>query len=522
MYKMIIVDDEQFTRQGIIESVNWELMDIDIVGEASNGLEAMLLIHDTSPDIIICDIRMPKLDGISLINEVKPSHPNLQVIFLSGHSDKEYLKHAIKLSAIDYIFKPFQLHELISSIENAKKNCQQKNTKSVEKDVALELLNYQSSDANSPIFKDLPIDLHGNLICLIIKLNTSAIKSLSTKYDNSFDARIIAEHFYNAFRTSADKIFTHKFIMSCVGAGYVIHANVNEDFPRQMSISWLKEFFDTIEEGKNSISIGISSVCHCPEELHECYCQARDAVNANFLVGYGKLVFYKNLSTEEFVPFIQLQKNFYDNITNNNFTGATNYLEDYISYMQRCRPADIPIIKDVLASIAFWLVEQVKAFPNKNKNYITDIINYAPDILTIQQYLISQIEKYVNNISNLDNKGRILLEVEQYILKNYDKELSIKAIAQKVFITPNYLCYLYKSKTGKTINQFILETKMEKAQKMICDTNKKLGDISDALGYTNQNYFTRTFTKYFGMSPRAYRNKHGQSWIEYYDHEVEE
>ena len=73
MYKMIVVDDSEMTRQGIRASVNWEVMDVRIVGEAADGLEAMVLIHDTDPDIIICDIRMPKLDGIALINEVLPS-----------------------------------------------------------------------------------------------------------------------------------------------------------------------------------------------------------------------------------------------------------------------------------------------------------------------------------------------------------------------------------------------------------------------------------------------------------------
>lgn len=111
MYKMIVVDDSEMTRQGIRASVNWEVMDVRIVGEAADGLEAMVLIHDTDPDIIICDIRMPKLDGIALINEVLPSHPSLQVIFFSGYSDKEYLKNAIKLEAVDYLYKPLQLHE---------------------------------------------------------------------------------------------------------------------------------------------------------------------------------------------------------------------------------------------------------------------------------------------------------------------------------------------------------------------------------------------------------------------------
>ena len=155
---MIVVDDSEQTRRGISESVNWEMMDIEIVGEASDGLEAMVLIHDTDPDIIICDVRMPKLDGIALINEVLPSHPSLQVLFLSGYSDKEYLKNAIKLNAVDYLYKPLQLHELISAVEKAKKKCQSQKVHlpQREADLALSLLQY--SETGAP--PDLPLDLH--------------------------------------------------------------------------------------------------------------------------------------------------------------------------------------------------------------------------------------------------------------------------------------------------------------------------------------------------------------------------
>ena len=84
MYKMLLVEDEPATMEGIKSAINWSLLDVIICGEATNGLEAIQLIDNLKPDIILCDIRMPKMDGISLINEIQPRHPNLKVIFLSG------------------------------------------------------------------------------------------------------------------------------------------------------------------------------------------------------------------------------------------------------------------------------------------------------------------------------------------------------------------------------------------------------------------------------------------------------
>ena len=218
MLKMIVVDDSELTRRGICESVNWEMMDIQIVGEASDGLEAMVLIHDTDPDIIICDIRMPKLDrdaaeaalareryemvvldielgrernaGIALINEVLPSHPSLQVIFFSGYSDKEYLKNAIKLSAVDYLYKPLQLHELIGAVEKAKKKCLNKKVHlpQREADLALSLLQCGEDDAPA----DLPLDLHAPMVTLILQMSVAGEHVADRDYDSQLDDRLLA------------------------------------------------------------------------------------------------------------------------------------------------------------------------------------------------------------------------------------------------------------------------------------------------------------------------------------------
>lgn len=516
MFKMVIVDDEEFTRQEIRESVNWGHMDIEIVGEADNGLTAMVLIHDVSPDILICDIRMPKLDGISLVNELQSSCPDLQVLFLSGYSDKEYLKNAIKLEAVDYIYKPFQLHELISAVEKAKKNCLNKKSKSIrtDMDIALELLQYDSKEARSELFSQLPIKLDSSILSIVIKLNLSDVLLSNENQNDVFDTRIAAGHYYTSFRNAASGIFDGKFVMSCVGSGYIIHANVPPDYLRhQMSSSRLSEFFNVMDSGRTITTVGVGNPCSSVETLRTSYGQARDAAQAAFLIGYGKLIFFDKLSKEPFVPYTDVQEKLYENILGNNFTAAISYLENYINYMCGCQPQDISAIKDALASITFWINEHSERFSTNQKNYIIDMINYAPEIRDVKRYLMQQVDNYVNNIANLDNKGRILLEVEQYIMQNYDKDLSIKTIAQKVFITPNYLCYLYKNKTKRTLYQFILDVKMEKAQNMLCESNKKLAEVAEALGYGNQTYFTKIFTKYYGMSPRIYRNKNGKTTL---------
>ena len=254
MYKMIIADDSELTRKGIRESVSWEMMDIEIVGEAADGLEAMMLIHDTDPDIIICDVRMPKLDGIALINEIQPSHPSLQVLFLSGYSDKEYLKNAIKLNAVDYIYKPLQLHELISAVEKAKKNCLNKKNHHPQKDADISLTLLQYSEGQK--VEGLPIDLHAPLITIILMMNTADGHLADNEYDSQLDDRLIASRHFISFYTVVSRIFEGKFVMSCVGRGYVIHANVPHDFLiRQTAVQNLSPLLTTIDSVQDRKSV---------------------------------------------------------------------------------------------------------------------------------------------------------------------------------------------------------------------------------------------------------------------------
>lgn len=509
MYKMVIVDDSELTRRGIRTSVNWNMMDIDIVGEAADGLEAMVLIHDTEPDIIICDIRMPKLDGIALINEVLPSHPSLQVIFFSGYSDKEYLRNAIKLDAGDYLYKPLQLHELIGAVEKAKKKCMNKKVHlpQHEADLALSVLQWKDSD----VPENFPLELHAPMITLIIQMNADDGHVADNAYDSLLDDLLLASRHYLAFHMAAEQIFKEKFIMSSVGKGYIIHANVPADFlSGQAAEQKLAPLLSAIDSTQAGVVVGVSNICADLKYLCDAYDESRAAVRAAFLLGYGRIIFCRDLSQKQFNSSPNALREFYDKVLSNDFTRASVLLNAYIDDCAACREQDIPQIKETLAAVAYWLSRKAnKQSDSDESRRISEFIHFAPTLSRVKDYLQGWLRQYIDNISSLDSKSRIVLEVEQYITQNYDKELSIGDIAKRVYVTPNYLCYLYKKNTQRTLSQFILETKMEKARELVCESSMKFGEIADALGYANQNYFTRLFTKHFGESPRAYRNKYG-------------
>ena len=107
--KLLIADDEILTRNGLVTSIDWKSLGIDQVFEASDGMEAYNTACTSKPDIILSDIRMPRLSGIEFAEKIKEILPDTSLIFMSGYSDKEYLKAAIRLKAITYVEKPLDL-----------------------------------------------------------------------------------------------------------------------------------------------------------------------------------------------------------------------------------------------------------------------------------------------------------------------------------------------------------------------------------------------------------------------------
>lgn len=116
MLKVLVVDDEMFVRKGIVMETDWASLGCEVVAEASNGLDGIEAVHKYSPDLIVSDIRMPRLDGIGMLRALREEGSKVEVIFLTAYSEFEYAREALKLVAFDYLLKPFEDGELEAAV----------------------------------------------------------------------------------------------------------------------------------------------------------------------------------------------------------------------------------------------------------------------------------------------------------------------------------------------------------------------------------------------------------------------
>lgn len=122
MLRLIIVDDEKIIRESIRSLIDWESLGIEVVGVCKNGLEAYDAILDSYPDIVLTDIKMPGLSGLELIEKLNDTRENIQFIILSGYSEFEYAKQAMRFGIRHYLLKPCNENQIIEAIEDVKKS----------------------------------------------------------------------------------------------------------------------------------------------------------------------------------------------------------------------------------------------------------------------------------------------------------------------------------------------------------------------------------------------------------------
>ncbi len=499
MYKLLIVDDEPNTREGISSAVNWSKLNIELVGTASDGLEALNIIYNNHTDIIICDIKMPKMDGISLISHVQPKYPNLQVIFLSGHSDKNYLKDAIKLQVIDYIFKPFQIDELLSAVNNAKKKLEKINndTNSFNYNIAL---SFVKQGDNSIYINSNPLMKNTKMICLYIKYNIdfesvsdSLIKNNSVKNDE------IIFHFFNAFIAHSNTLFAGKYTISMIDCGYVVIANIDEKDESQ-SKARLNTYLDLFPDIKGKLCIGASKVFYNISEAPTAFSQAKNAAELVFFKGYGEIIFFKEYTETNFMQLEKLIDELSRLFVEKDYTVFKLKILEYINLMKKKTGESVISVKNEVVNTfsSFSFIDKEKC----------NRIKVLRDLTSMLNLFIIYLDEYITNSVKLDNLGRILYNVEEYIQEHYNHDISITKIAEHVHVTPSYLCHLYKKNTGKTINKFILEIRMINAHVFLTKTDMKIYEIAEKIGYSDQNYFTKAFIKYYNQNPTTYRNTH--------------
>jgi len=516
---MLIVEDEKWEREGLIDFIDWNDFGIEIAGTARDGIEGYDEALRLKPDIILTDIKMPGMDGLEMSKKIKEVMPDTKIIILTGYDDFKYAQEAIRFSASAYILKPFEENELIPVIRKVVDLCNKElEKKGWERKVLNRLSESRKAEKLSFLFDWISgavkeEELHWKLKEFDIHVNpdgryaVALVKGFSGPAEKTGISELLAEK-----AGIDDYLFT------------VENAKENE-----VIICWEAGkaacgmhdgcFSDTCEEYGRNMVIGIGEQVS-PYNLHISYNQAKEAVKHQ--------IFWNDFSLFRYGDIHKLQENFMEKaneflvhgdyfskqfilaVSSANETRVSELLKELFDYINGARGAGtdfiISFIKNIVNDIYVFIYTLHSNFTRSylyEKTWSECTLNDLKN--TMDKFLINVLTVHRNRLSYDEQTVRKVIEI---IESRYMEPLSIKTIANEVFLSPNYLGSIFRHYTGKRFNEYLNEYRMEKAKELLKSPKNRVASVAAMVGFQNTSYFCLVFKNTYGIAPGEYQRNH--------------
>lgn len=537
-YRVLLVDDEPVIRKGIISSIDWQQEDIESWSEAANGKEALELIPEINPDILITDIRMPIMDGLKLVEEVKKSYPDIKIIILSGFDDFEYAQRAIKNGVESYLLKPVGAEQLVKEVKNLLEKIEaEREKKAVElRNTKLIREHYQSlkkaftNDMLRGKFSKYE-DLSGQAAALGLEISTgrwfTCVFSIDdfllwSEIDSDLDQdslrylvlnvieEVLQKH-GRAFGTMGELDQLNVFVECCS------RACSSDDSCIEIT-RYLEEIQKHVDNYLNcTLTIGIGRPVDNLLTIASSWKQALSAVRQKAYMGKAAIIHYQDKFDSElsFVEYpSEIERDIISQMRLGNREPMNEALSSYFDtlghnrasssdYRQHCQRLMIMSISGLEESG----IDSHK-LPLEQSNHIARL-QQLETVADFEQHL----KRYFDELLDIIQQSRdekytsFIRQTIDYVKNNYQEEISLASLAQAIHITPNYLSKLFKKETGVNFVDWLNQYRIDIAKELLITHPELKGyEISEQVGFHDYKYFTFVFKKYAGQTPRDFRS----------------
>lgn len=524
--KLLLADDEQHVREGIRTGINWLETGITQVETARNGLLGREIAMEYEPDIVLTDVRMPKMNGIDMAFAIRDRFPECSIIFMSGYSDKEYLKSAITLKAISYVEKPIDLEELSAALREA---------------VQIQREKLERQKENQELAGRLERSMEAYRNELMIDL---------TKKNFSHWHR--EEEVYAAFPQMGEGSSYLVYLVEILGYSYDGGEEENlqkkisketEDELRRQNVpacigrkdeNMLLIFVSLSEYSKNRLGDAGERVTEILKELLSRHCfyvlaagtrvpdmlQIYESYNHAATVLLSAFYYQQNCclvsQTEKrgvCIPGEKELEQFSSLLEHGDFETAADFVSELVQRISAKPDTFIYAVKNFFNRLLLTLVKRAKEkgipqFEQEDEESVSDVIWKQRFLSQIEAEVVEKLQLYFESKVQAGQKQLISDKIKYYISCHYrEPDLSLATIAQKLELTSPYLCSVFKKETDMTLTNYITEYRVEQAKKYLLEENRKIKEIAFLTGYSDCNYFIKVFKKQAGVTPAEYRKE---------------
>lgn len=535
LYSIILVDDEEEVRKSIIKQIDWESAGFKVVGDAENGEDALEKIEVLEPDVVLTDIRMPYMDGLTLAEKIRQRYPSMKVVIFSGYDDFEYAQKAIKLNVTEYILKPVNVEELTSILKRIKSNLdeeieEKRNVSRLRENYRKSLPIIREQFFNDMVHRrlsddliesklreyDIPITGARKWVIAAVDVEKSDDRSKKTLSLHE-EEELIPISVMQIVREKLKSYCRFSLFQSTAEAEMVVIAALDDD---NTTTGLIDVLGDICKEAKRilevPVTIGIGHSVTGLSKIAGSYQSAVEALGYKAVVGSGITIYINDM---EPVGSGKLE---FDNADESDFISAVKFEPD-------------EKIEAVTARISGKL-ESAKVHYRQQQVYVFGVLNTI--IQMIQQYDLNLEEilggelEYLSVIDKLQKREefgewllktahkmnqainqerdittrQVIQQAKQYIMDNYQNpDLSVEMICRHLHMSPAYFSTMFKKETGQAYIAYLTEIRLNKAVELLNKTDDKTYVIASKVGYQEQNYFSYVFKKKFGVSPTKFR-----------------
>lgn len=476
MYKVLLVDDEYMIPLGLKKVIDWKAEGFEIVATAESANEALSIMESQSINLVITDVTMPEINGLEFIEAAQEEQYEFEFVILSGYQEFSYLKSGMQLGAVNYLMKPVNKQELIDTLRSVKERLDQQSNQKNQQEV------YQKTLLTQWLNEDL-----------------------SEKGEEEIAQLLSSSSQWTVLLIQINRLRTLPLIKWLEDYKQYLFLQRNLGDITLFTIVYTGEYHDLLEFMKKEFSgerwrasVGKSNVD--TEFIPLSYQMAKDHLLLHHFYNHEEQVVYSE-NTQKNNQLIDMTE-FNLLLQNNHIQVAEEYLDRLFDQIHQ-----LEIQPENVRQIAFLLFTdmQRKLLLLEDEEYtaVIEKINRAAHISEIKSLLVHYLKKQREQLFYSENVWQAI----QMIQDSYEEELSLKEVADQLFINAMYLGQLFKKETKKSFSQYLNHFRIEKAKQLLIETNKNINEISCAIGYNNTTYFSKKFKNVVGMSPKDYRKQ---------------
>lgn len=513
--KILIADDEILVRNGLKSSINWEGLGISTVLLAEDGAQALRIAQQERPEVVLTDVRMQRMDGIELAAKLRKALPQTYIIFMSGYSDKEYLKAAIQLKAVSYVEKPIICEEIEEAVAEAVRLVKERSSNMDAQVIRSRVEKAQLATALAGLTGQSEASVREAWSALGLppanKLWFSTVLVLLTNVADCNDCPGLPRLFSACQEEAQARQIS--LLYSTRNNRVVIHLYSAAELTRDR-INWLCLCLRDLMADKSGFFISAGVPVRGTGQIALSYRSAMEALRGGF---YGQLDSVLLWDEAKAPPaFIDLDSHiaeFRSRMSAAAYERARETEERLYQEVMRHRHLPIDAIKNAyyqMISIMEWMATRacIPFSGTVEEKTPWQIVSSSRTVCELHGFFNERMDAYIDLALGEKDGNELVFLMKDYIRKNYQRDmLSVREIAGAACLSTAYACTMFKNETGTTINQFISNYRIERAKQLLADPRYKITEIASQLGYSDSNYFGKSFKRLVGLSPSEYREK---------------